>query len=122
MEVKRARDLQRGDVVTDFRTGMVSVVKDVTIEPQHQTILIYYTDGNATRVPIETEMGTQSYKNGSKYHAQRRDHPCPECDGVGWTCVRCNNKGSMCVCNRAAQDAYDCQACEGTGEADCPQP
>jgi hypothetical protein len=44
--------------------------------------------------------------------------PCPDCEGSGWTCLTCERNGAHCTCPLDAQDAMDCQTCQGTGEAD----
>jgi hypothetical protein len=43
---------------------------------------------------------------------------CSECYGTGWTCSTCGKPGNYCSCCGNDEQAIDCQACQGTGEAD----
>ena len=43
--------------------------------------------------------------------------PCPECAGTGWTCLTCERSGRECTCTLDAQEAMDCQSCQGSGDA-----
>jgi hypothetical protein len=44
--------------------------------------------------------------------------PCPDCDGTGWICLTCERTGRRCTCSLDAQDAIDCQSCQGKGTDD----
>jgi hypothetical protein len=38
---------------------------------------------------------------------------CPDCEGTGWICAECGDRGNECCCDEPEQT--DCDSCEGTG-------
>lgn len=78
-----------------------------TVGPSLQSVTVCFTNGQS-----------HTYRLNHTFVVFRRQHPCLSCDGTGWTCHTCGNKGSHCFCEHETQDAMDCQNCQGTGEDD----